>query len=365
MTDYKIRVYDSAGALQHELVNFRSLSYRKVVNEPGLGQFVLNGEHPLVGDIEDKWQVEFWRRNQAQGIDWTCDFYSLFREPDRQGAGPGTFAALCPGQLGILGWPIVAWPAGTVDRSRFSSVPAETIMKTLVAYNAGSSATTGNGRVRDWSTSGWTISVEADGGDGNSLDVYCAYKNLLETLQDVARVGGGDFDLVKTAGAAWEFRWYEGQLGADRTTKLIFAVELGNMGAPRFRQRRLQERTAAIVAGQGEGSSREVTVRTGGNYSATNNIEMLVDARDVTTGDSGGLETRGDQALFEARAIEAFDFDVLQIPSALYGRDYFLGDLVTVRSPYTGNDVTRKIQAVTVAVNPDGREDIGVEMVDV
>lgn len=354
-----------AGALQHELVNFRSLSYRKGVNEPGLGQFVLNGEHALVDDIEDKWQVEFWRRNQGQEIDWVCDFYGLFREPDRQGAGPGTFTALCPGQLSVLSWPIVAWTAGTMDRSRFSGAPAETIMKTLVAYNAGANATTGNGRVRDWSIAGWTVGVEADGGGGNSLDVYCAYKNLLETLQDAARVGGGDFDLVKTAAATWEFRWYAGQLGSDRSGKVFFAVELGNMAAPRFRQRRLPERTAAIVAGAGEGASRDVAVRTGSNYSTTNNIEMLVDARDVTSGDSGGLNTRGDQALHEARATEEFDFDVLQIPSVLYGRDYFLGDLVTVRSPYTGSDVTRKIQAVTVAVNPDGREDIGVEMVDV
>lgn len=364
MTDYKIRAYNAAGTLQYELVDFQSLSYRKAVNEAGLGKFVLNGEHPLVGEIADKWQIEFWRRNQGQGIDWTCDFYGLFREPDREGAGPGTFTALCPGQLSILDWPIVAWPAGTANRSQFSSTPAETILKTLVGYNAGSNATVGNGRLRTWAISGWTINVEADGAGGNDLDWYCAYDNLLATLQDIGAVAGGDFDLVKTAAATWEFRWYDGQLGQDRSGKVIFAVGLGNMARPRFRQRRLAERTVAIVAGQGEGSGREIAVRTGGNYSVTNEIEMLVDARNVALGDSGGLNTRGDQALFEKRATDEFDFDVLQVPSTLYGLHYFLGDLVTVRSPYSGSDVTRKIRAVTVGVDTNG-EQIGVEMVDV
>lgn len=365
MTDYKIRLYDTAGTLQHELVNFRSLAYRREVNAPGLAQFAVSGEHPLVDDIADKWQVEVWRRNQANEIDWYCDFYGLFREPNREGAGPGAFTALCPGQMSMLSWPIVAWHAGVTNRSKFSSAAAETILKTLVSYNAGSNATTGNGRLRTWSQSGWTISVEADGGGGNVLDVYCAYKRLLDTLQDVARLAGGDFDLVKTAAATWEFRWYAGRLGTDRTASVIFSIALGNMANPRFRQRRMGERTVAIVAGQGEGSARETAVRTGSNYSATNNIEILVDARDVTAGDTAGLESRGDLAVDETRAVDEFDFDVLQIPSTLYGKHYFLGDLVTVRSPYAGADVTRKIQAVTVAVNPDGSEEIGVEMIDV
>ncbi len=365
MADYKIRVYDVAGALQAEVVDFRSLAYQRVVNSPGMGQFVLNGEHALVGEIADKWQVEFWRRDLAREIDWYCDFYGLFREPDRQGAGPGTFTALCPGQLCILGWPIVAWRAGTANRSQFGGQPAETIAKTLVGYNAGSQATTGNGRLRTWEISGWTIDVQADGGGGESVDWYCAYQNLLETLRELAEVGGGDFDLVKTGAATWEYRWYAGQLGTDRTATVVFAVELGNMAQPRFRQRRLAERTVAIVAGQGEGSNREIVVRKGGNYGATNEIEMLVDARDVETGDTGGLNTRGDRALRERRAVEQFEFDVLQVPSTLYGKHYFLGDLVTVRSPYTGADVTRKVAGVTVAVGNDGREQIGVEMVDV
>lgn len=364
MIDYKIRAKNAAGVLQYEIVDFRSLSYEKLVNAPGLGQFVLNGEHPLVGDIADKWQIEFWWRDQANGIDWHCDFYGLFREPDREGAAPGTFTALCPGQLSILDWTIVAWYAGTANRSVFTSAAAETVMKTLVSYNAGSNATTGNGRIRSWAHTGWTINVEADGGGGNTVNWYCAYDRLLKSLQDLARVAGGDFDLIKTAAATWEFRWYSGQLGSDRSSTVLFAVELGNMGSPRFRQRRLAENTVAIVTGQGQGSDRETAVRTGDNYSVTNNIEMLVDARDVAAGDTDGLNTRGDRALDEARAVDEFLFDVLQVPSTLYGRDYFLGDLVTVRSPYTGSDVTQKIERVTVAVDENGR-DIGVGLVDV
>lgn len=361
MTDYKLRLYNTSGVLQHELVDFHGLTYTKRVNAPGLLRFSLNGDHAAAAALADKWPVEVWRRNKAQAIDWACDFYGLFREPDREGAGPGLFTALCPGQLSMLGWRIVAWKSGMADRSLFTSEKAETIANTLVAYNATSAATTANGRERAGAITG--LSVETDGAAGNTLDWPCAFDVLLETLQELASIGGGDFDVVKTAAAAWEWRWYEGQLGTDRTAEVVFAVELGNMANPRFVRKRLGERTVAIVGGQNEGTAREIEIRTGPNYSSSNDIEMFVDARDAKT--TAALQARGDQRLDEARAVEDFSFDVLQIPSTLYGKDYFLGDLVTVRSPYTGAAATRKVQAVTVTLGDDGSEQIGVEMIDV
>jgi hypothetical protein len=358
-TEYQIRVKDVAGDTQAIVTDFISLAYAKKINEPGLGSFVLPGSHEAIDVLVDKGQVEFWRRNQDQDIDWYCDFYGLYREPDRSGGRPGRFVGTCPGQLDMLRWRRVAWKAGTASRSQFTGVAAETIMKTLVAYNAGSSATTGNGRIRTGTITG--ISTAADGANGNSVDWYCAFDNLLETLQKLALIAGGDFDLVKVGAQAWEFRWYTTRRGTDRSSSVIFSLEYDNMANPVYRTRRMAERTVALVGGQGEGSLREVVTRTGPNYAAGNDIEMFVDARNVSS--TAGLNAKGDAELEQARAYDEFSFDVLQTAVSLYGKHYFLGDLVTAVNPYTGASLSKKISGVTVAVQ-DGRESIQVETAD-
>lgn len=362
-TEYKVRLFDTTGELQYELTEFLSLGYVKEVNRPGLCEFALSGQHTAVANIADKWQVEVMRRNQQQGIEWYTDFYGMVRRKNQQGVSPGIFRAHCPGWLSMLGWRVVAYPAGVVDRSKFTFVESETIMKTLVEYNAGVSATTGNGRLRTGTITG--LSVEADGGNGNVRDFSCPGQNLLAALQELALIAGGDFDLVKTDAAEWEFRWYTDQLGTDRSASVIFSVGYDNMSEPEFSDDHTAERTVAIVAGQGEGAAREFVVRTGPDYDASdNNIEMFVDARNVTAGDTDGLNDRGDIALEERRALEYFNFDIQQTHALAYGRDYFLGDLVTALSAYTGLGVTKKLQAVTVTVESK-KEAIAAELRDV
>jgi hypothetical protein len=359
--EYKLQLSDASGVLQYELTEFQSLAYVNVVNRPGLCRFTLSGQHAAIGTIADKWQVAVSRRNKEQDIDWAVDFRGLLRGQQQQGVRPGVFFGRCPGWLSMLGWRLVAFPAGTADRSTFTGVEAETIMKTLVDYNAGSNATTGNDRLRTGTITG--LSVETDGGNGNVLDFVCPGQNLLEALQDLALIGGGDFDLVKTGAATWQFRWYTGQLGTDRSADVIFAVGYDNMSDPAFEIDHNQERTVAIVAGQGEGAAREFAIRTGPDYDVDdNNIEMFVDARDIAAGDTDALNDRGDRKLEERRALEMFDFEVQQTAALAYGRDYFLGDLVTAVSPFTGNAVTKKIQAVTVTVERSGeRIEIGLQ----
>jgi hypothetical protein len=257
-----------------------------------------------------------------------------------------------------LAWRIVAWTAAYTNRSKFTSAKAETIANTLVKYNITSDATIANGREREGALTG--VTVEADGAEGNTIDWYCAYDNLLETLQDLTLVGGGDFDLVKTSSTAWQYRWYTGQLGTDNSSSVTFALERGNMGNPVYIDNRLNEKTVCIVGGQGETSSRTIEVRTGTNYAAGNNIETFEQATDITT--QAGLQSRGDKALAEVEAVKEFSFDVLQIPGCEYGDDYVLGDLVTAVNPYDQTTYTVKVQSVSVSIEKDGTEDINVEM---
>jgi len=359
MADYRVDVYDTSGSLQGILTDFTHLAFTRRVNQLGTVELSLSGSHALLSDLADKWQFEVWRK--PSGGSWTREIVGIYRyikweHPDRSIA-----TLICDGIVSMLGWRIVNWKAGITDRSKFISKPAETIANTLVKYNATSDATVANGRIREGAISGLT--VETNGEAGNTLDWFCAYDNLLETLQDLVRVGGGDFDLVKTSPTAYQWRWYENQLGSDKTDSIIFAMERGNMANPVYIDDRRGEKTVATVGGKGEESEREVIVRTGSNYSSGNDIETFVAATDVDT--TVGLQTRGDQKLNELKAIRSFGFDVLQTEGCRYGIDYGLGDLVTAINPFTGGSLTVKVEGITAGFESEGSEAIEVNVKNV
>ncbi len=359
MIEYRLDVYDTSGILQYILTDFTELSYNKRVNAPGFLKMDIAGDHDLWTNIADKWEIEVWRK--PEGGSWGADFWAIYREPDwRYFPRTGSEVTLhCPGILSKLGWRHILWYANTANRTKFTSAKGETIMKTLVDYNAGANATTGNGRWRAGTITGLTN--ETDGANGNTLNWFCFGKNLLTNLQELARVAGGDFDLIKTSPTAWQFRWYTGQRGTDRSATLTFAMGRGNMADPRFRQRRLKEKTVAAVAGKGEEDDREYVIRTGTNYSASNDIEMFVNATDIEYGDTSGLNARGDEKLDEVEARDVFEFDIVQTDTTRYGTDFEFGDKVTAINPATDASITAKITGITVKLEKSGKETISAE----
>ena len=98
--------------------------------------------------------------------------------------------------------------------------------------------------------------------------------------------------------------------------------------------------------------------RNGADYSSSNDIEAFIDGRSYST--TAALQAIGDKAMFDRRARQSLSFSVLQVPNAYYGKDYFVGDLVTAR--YLGASFTQKVQAVNVTFDQAGNERISVEM---
>lgn len=363
---YEMRVYDTSGVLQY-IANDVEFSYTNQVNAAGFLRFSVDDAHGLAGNLSRDWRVDIHRSRAADvgesnAIARYVDFSGFVRNEERRADSDGntSITYYCPGVRSLLGRAIVGYKAGVDLRSSFTADPAETILKNLVTYNLTSSGTTGDGRVRNAAET--RISVQADGAGGNTLDFACAYRNVLDVLQDVATIGGGDYDLVRTGANAWEFRWYAGQLGTDRSATVTFSLAYGNMANPVLNRNWIEEKTVAIVGGQGEESDRAIVVRTGANYSApANNVETFVDARDLTT--TNGLNARGDLFLEDARAKDSLTFDVIQTPGSLYGLHYFLGDRVTAY--YQGITATKQVVGVTVDFSPQGQEMIGLEMRDV
>lgn len=362
--EYQLRIIDTSGATQAVITDFLDLSYARVLNQPGLISFRLADGHPALAYIVSGNQVEVWRRNYSLGLDWgaSADFIGIIRSARWTTGEITTLTVQAPGIMSLLSWRHVAYRAGTLLRSDFIDDPAETIMKSIVTYNCTSAGTTTDGRVRAATSSGkingiYTITVQADGGGGTTTTKGCAWDNVLSALQDVQLGSGGDFDLVKTGVLSFDFRWYLGQRGTDRTSSLFFSLERGNMISPEFIDDRIDERTVAIVGGKGEAQQRSVSVVTGDDYSTSRDIETFVDA--TSTDDANGRTTAGREKLKIARAIPSFSFSAIQAPNAYYGLHYTLGDKVTAL--YRGQTFTQKVQSVSVSFDDRAGESIAVE----
>lgn len=371
--NYKVVVYDLSGNKAAELNDFNWVTLKKTVNNPGLLTLGLRGNHPLLADIADKYEVLLYRKPPAFEIggltiqpDWALELATLYRDVDWSfEKGKKSAILYCQGINSILSWRRIAYYAGQAGKSQFTNIPAETILKDLVYYNLGAGATTGNNRILSNVITYPTITIETDATGGNNLYIGCTTKNLLSILQEVASIGGGDFDLVRTGAGAYQFRFYAGQLGTDRSSTVTFALGLQNMDRPFYRVRRAKEFTVALVGGQGEANLRTFVTRQGANYNATyNNIEGFIAATDVKqdANEASNLSARGDAALAQNQAFEEFGFDVIQAPSSYYGVHYFLGDIVTIVNPFNGASYTQKISSINLSWAAGKAEQVGVEV---
>lgn len=381
-TEYEIRVRDEngdmAGRIGIGLPNedgsiIRPFHYVKDLQTPGMLYFRMDGNNDIIQYMNKNAQVEVWRNVDNNG--WYRDFLGIVLDDyDYVQDDELKYDIYIPGHKVILDWAIVAWKSATNNRSSFSGVPAETIMKTLVDYNLASNATEANGRELDFQCP-FTITVEADAGGGNSKDWNCAFDRVLQTLHDLSLVGGGDYDLIRDpdgdgSNQKFEFRFYAGQRGSDLTSTIILGISRGNLKNYKYSNRGSQVKTKVVVGGQGQGSDRDVVVRTSSDYSASFHRELFVNGNNYASGDTSGLEDFGDKWLEEYSEKEELDFEVLDAENAKYGVNYginasgdrgILGDLVSVIRAHDNVSETHKIEGAVVSRNAQGEEGLTIK----
>lgn len=233
--------------------------------------------------------------------------------------------------------------------------PGETVIKEYVAENAGPLATSPP-RISDGVTPGLT--VEPTAGLGLLWAGQRSWQNLLEIIQEIALVTSIDFDVIKTGPTDFEFRCYYPQIGTDRTAEITFSPTLGNMMSPSYTLSRTEEVTRVIVLGQGQESDRHIIVRDLPTMfdSPWRLVEATLDARQEST--FNGLIAAGDTFLAKRQAQESFAFTVLQTTAYQYGRDYFLGDVIS--ASFDNVSTTKKITGASINIQ-DGRETIALE----
>lgn len=372
---YEIRIYSRAGVRFATLTGttgnpsagadggYTSLSYTKEVNAIGSGSFSINADSSVVDFLDPAGvtqldaQVEIFRSDSANSIANYVDFYGLLRDREYTTDDNGivTFTAYLEEQSDFLRRGSIAYRANVANRSLFSAASTRTILETLVTYNATSAGTTGDGRDRTVDSWGANITVSSGATAGTTQTKSCMGRNLYEVLKEVAEAGGLDFKLTKTGAQAWQFTTVA-MLGTDRSTgssKVTFSLPRGNMRRPSLRSNHRAERTVVTAGGQQTDSDRVVRTRTGTNYNALyNSYELFINASQYTT--NAGLDAAADERLKELEAHDTIAFDVIQVPSTLYGKHYFLGDKVSAY--FLGKTYTPQVRRVNVDVRQRGNQ---------
>ncbi len=347
------------------------VSYRKQCNTIGMAVLTVPEGHPILDLLEDDMVINIylgvpdsnsmsspgnyiWRQH------WVFDYEGLYRDRQITTDADGNIYYLLffPSMMEILSRYIVAWPAGVDFRSIFHTYPMAQTLNMVIRRNCTSEATAASGRLR---TATVIRNLAYTGhASGSAIASYTAgTRNVLELMQELAPLCNFDFDVVPewTFPGNYIFKQYAGQLGTDKSATVVFDLALDNLGAANMYGDRLREKTVAIVGGAGTGEDRTYVIRTGDNYSATNDYEVFVDASTET--DTATLEDLGDARLGELKATAKINASIIASLGYVYRQHYNHGDLVTVQIGDVS--VVRKIDAVDVTFSQNQRVDVRLE----
>lgn len=244
----------------------------------------------------------------------------------------------------------LAWPEPTNSDVTTQSVghhtltgPAESVMHEFVDANIGPSGTAERRK--------GALALGDDAGRGTTMTKNARFPTLVDLLREIAAVDNLGFRVVQRG----ENLAFETYLTTDRSKTIRLSPDTGALASQRTAIS-APGLTRAIVGGQGEQESRQfVEVDTTDSLAAETawgrRIERFIDQRQT------GVTAEQIQAGSEALAEEGFTaIDVQAVPAddstMEFGRDWFLGDIVTVI--VEGSEWIVPATSLAMKVNSDG-----------
>lgn len=179
---------------------------------------------------------------------------------------------------------------------------------------------------------------------GDTIKKQITGANLEEAIEDICMTYQYGWDVILQDGY-FTVIFYKGtdrsysQTGTD-DPYVVFSHEFDNLLSSAYVKDISQYKNVALVAGEGEGKERRRT--TVGHAAGMDRYEMYVDARDVSSNegeiDEGDylaqLYGRGVAKLEACQVSETFEGEVDNTDMYTCGKDYFLGDVVTIKNKY-------------------------------
>lgn len=188
--------------------------------------------------------------------------------------------------------------------------------------------------------------------------------NLYTAITDVCKSYGIGNRVVLGDDGAFVYQLYRGIDRSENQTvnpHVTFSAEFDNLANTEYMQDMAALKNFAYVAGEGEGSARKIATISNGAPSGYNLREVWVDARDASTNEGEiseseymqQLQTRGIESMAETQDSEAFTGEIVNAYTYVYGVDYALGDIVTIKDEY-GHSVDSRIVEVIEAEDANG-----------
>lgn len=195
--------------------------------------------------------------------------------------------------------------------------PAETAIKNLVSYNAGSDALPAR-KV-------FGLKVAATLGRGGGVVINTRLKNLLDEIRSAADTGG----LVITCGQASTGQKivFDVAPGRDRSRQVRLTVGADEVLSYETIQAH-PEATTVVVGGQGEGAARTLQEVSQPNGWGGRRVELFKDRRD--TDDNADLVKEAEAELSDKDQKIKLSFELQESPYRKLGKHFYVGDTVTV-----------------------------------
>lgn len=172
--------------------------------------------------------------------------------------------------------------------------------------------------------------------------------NLYEVISKICLDQNIGFKITLNSKNQFVFKLYA---GSDRSYKqfknphVVFSPKYENLINSKRIQSKKSLKNVALVAGEGEGSSRKTLTTGNTTVTGLDRREMFVDARDISsTTENGGtvsestynqyLKQRGDERLSQNKSSEVFDGQVDTTQMYRYGEHFFMGDICQIENEY-------------------------------
>lgn len=185
--------------------------------------------------------------------------------------------------------------------------------------------------------------------------------NLYEVISSLCVLNNIGFRISLVEGK-FIFKLYSGEdrsYSQSKNPYVIFSPNFENLVNSEYIETNEDFKTVTLVAGEGEGTARKtVTVAaSSGEEEGIKRRELYTDARDIYPKDDDGneipeaeykkkLEERGKETLKEQSSVIEFQGEAEPFSMFVYGRDFFMGDIVQIRNEWGIEARTRIIELI-------------------
>ncbi|MCX4969386.1 siphovirus ReqiPepy6 Gp37-like family protein [Streptomyces sp. NBC_00654] len=334
------------------LDGWTNLDATKKFNEPGSGSVDLPARPDVMAQLQPGNRLVLIRDGavwMAGPLEIPADFSWSVTESPGSGRVTVSFSDDLAIVAGYITWPTPAnaWTAQLANTYRqIASTNAETIIRALVNENCGPGARAER-RIANFA-------LDSVAGVGTSTTVKTRFEALLDTCRRIAVDGGAIGFRTRQSATQILFGCYQPR---DLTATARFSIGLGNLRSIQVKQS-APDVTHALIAGTEPetGTTGRVYVQAADAAAAASwwRVEKYVDgsAENDTNGEltqAGKEEIAGGAAPVELATVTVDTEDLKA------GRDFDLGDRVTVALPY-GVEIANLVRSIHLQATPNSGE---------